>query len=715
MTSTADPPNKPPAPKSDQPNQDNLQPGKSYFECARQTGQPWPERSRVLDFTRTRKLKDLHHIILPELFVPIQEVYYGRNKTLRFSSKLSNLISLKLIESIGNMLKSKNGRGLKRYMKRAQKMYRKLTKYRKPSMEPIQLAFNEKRPTRTANIQFPECILELSDLTWSFPDRRIRIAASAAEKMVENAILWIDQKHWVLNSVKHLSCAPKDRLRWDRRDSRKGINILLQHITNGRWIWISSVKPIPRMTYMLAAKNRPEWRESAQIRVLINIASTKALHDARMTFFSFRSNNHGAALHQFCQNEKRVVELKNLVGMLDLLHLSIYLSDPKNATIMENISKRLPIQMEKYWDIQSKNPEELEELIRWNTEPDYRRLLRLFRRPSGPPRARSDPEVLRMANKRLLIEKENPSCRYYMCEFNSCAFEEGKKAAAARKIVVRAIIRRAVLVYAREKACHEISCHPCFWENTSYSCKLHRAKLLKSKKKETPCLRCWMVRMLQEHRKSREIERQDRISPFAEPTVLETTIYWDPEHQSVGAPEGWCCHALEPCRQNCWKEHRSCAGNCKVVRNFYEYGKCINDENEELPIKKVVFRVDSCLRRKLTLIEKLPIVKERPPQLSAEPSQDDNASESKIDSNEESLPQFSAEPIRNHNSSESKIDGNKGSRGFWKTIRRWTRSRRAEHLSQFQAKVQVRLRPLLSQFSSADIFEKQMWPIAVRL
>lgn len=209
---------------------------------------------------------------------------------------------------------------------------------------------------------------------------------------------------------------------------------------------------------------------------------TKALHDARMAFFSLRPKDPPEALDNFCDH--RVVPLKTPSGMLITLSLSSILAERKNAAIIENVSKRLPVQMKKYWNIFSKETLELEEILRTKSEPDYRRLARLFKRSTSLKRTRSDPEELRMA-KRLLTEKQDPSDRSHICQSKPCAVEEGKRAAAARRTVVRAIVRKAILTYAREKACHEISCHPCFWEDPA-SCARHaRLQLWQTKNTRT--------------------------------------------------------------------------------------------------------------------------------------------------------------------------------------------------------------------------------------
>lgn len=467
-------PNRLSAPDNVQNDLSTLQADDSYFEWARQTGQPWPERPRVLELTRMKKGK---YVTLPELNVPIQEIYYGRDGTLRLSATLSRLISLKLSELKDNFTNSKETKGLPHLAQRAKSKWRRVTSHREPTMDPIQLPFNNKRVSSTANIQFPECILEPEDFMWL--DERIRIPASSAQRMMENAILWIDEKHWVLNSFKHLSCAPQEKLFRDRRDSYKGINILLQHITNGRWIYISSVKPVLQTKYMLGPKKSSRPPEKPKLRVHINIQATKNLHDARMAFFSFRTSDPKAALTQFC--ERRTIHITSIWGLLEPLNLHIYLSNPHNSSILEYVSKKLPVQMEKYWNIKSKDASELEALIRRNSAPEPRRLSSFFKRPPMR-RVRTDPEEIRMATRRLSIEKENPTCKLEACDPRSCTNVIAILSARARKIEVRKIVRKAILAYSREKRRHEKTCHPCFWDDPK-TCKLHSEKAFNSKKK----------------------------------------------------------------------------------------------------------------------------------------------------------------------------------------------------------------------------------------
>lgn len=190
----------------------SLKTEESYFEWARQSGQPWPERPRVQDYTWTKVLKLQRHMVFPEVNIPIQDITYSQDKTLRFSERVSNLLSIRLVESIDEIKKLYTEGDIPLYKHKARSMYRKITKHRKPSLGPVRFPFDDKRPTRTANIQFPECIMEVEDFSWYLPGRQIQIATSTAERILENAILWIDEKHWVLDSFKHLSCAPQQKL-----------------------------------------------------------------------------------------------------------------------------------------------------------------------------------------------------------------------------------------------------------------------------------------------------------------------------------------------------------------------------------------------------------------------------------------------------------------------------------------------------------------------
>ncbi|KUJ24176.1 uncharacterized protein LY89DRAFT_13831 [Mollisia scopiformis] len=508
----------------------------------RSNAEIWPQRPRLEDFSCSEKRKRSGQMRFPEINVPQEHVLIRSNGIMEFS----RLVSIQI-----EKLTAKEKR-ISFPIERMRDSVAKTANFtrlirpsgKKPILKAIEISDHTDSSEPAANIQFAECLIDQDEIF--VEEGKIRIMATTATKMLASSVFWIDQKHEILKSYHWLSATPDDiPPQAEDRPPRAGaklynvMQLIIQHLVQGRWIWITHrrVTPVTRHKWTGTGKGYTPV-QTAHYSIAIDLYRTQVLYNCRKTFFSMQTVDHRMPLWRFCKGEDLNPATFAKCSLM-LYGLAYMLIAPDGTKLIKIFEERLVTEIRLYQDVYSIDRSQLQKTVSGESKQfTWRGRLALFRQPRNQNKAKADNNFNRMLGQRLkLPDPHKYSYRKYDEKYVCDVEETVREKVVARRVQLLSLCR----AWAKEKARHNPESHSCPWNISFENNYTDRHGKLPDKF----CYRCWFLEKRNEWRQLCAV-------------VPPRQTFWDPYHQSKDRPKGWCCCNEDACSKDCARKHRTC-------------------------------------------------------------------------------------------------------------------------------------------------------------